>query len=1006
MPPTELTLSELPARKLLEKLGYTYIPADQLAAFRDSERDAIVAPRLVTALRRLNPWLSVDNAKKLARELANLPSTSLLEASEKAHTLLGFGKGVEQDGKPARDVRFFDFDDAANNDLVVTTQLPYRGTRKTIRPDLVVYVNGIPLAVIECKSPTIGEGWKVEAIDQLHRYQELGERHAELGAPRLFETVQLVIASCGQAACYGTVGTPHRFFLEWKSAWPLSEKELGAMLGREPWPQDVALAGLLAPENLLDILRNFVVFERDGASRKTIRKVCRYQQFRAVNQAIERARSRKRAGERGGVIWHTQGSGKSLTMLWLALKLRRDPKLENPLLVVVTDRKDLDEQIAKTFRNCGFPHPEQATSVRHLRALLSGPSGRTVLTTVQKFQDATEGKGGSSKGSRKKATSDVPVLSDASNVFVLTDEAHRSQYGDLAAVMRASLPNATFFGFTGTPIDKKDKSTLQTFGSYIDTYTIEQAVADGATVPIFYEARLAELRVIGNQLDALFDRAFADRSEKERDAIKKKYGNEDAIATAPRRIEAVALDILDHYSKFIEPNGFKAQIVAHSREAAVAYQEKIRELNGPESVVIMSGSNDDPKRLSDHHTTEPQRRALIERFLDKEDPLKFLIVCDMLLTGFDAPIEQVLYLDKPLREHTLLQAIARVNRTAEGKTFGLVVDYWGVSEALTEALAIFAPKDVKGAMRPKHDELPRLVQHHEEAKAFFDGVANKDDLVACVLVLEDRDVRARFDEAFKKFAKSLDMFLPDPRALRFKADMKWLGAIRQAAAARFRDEKLDVSDCGAKVRKLIEEAIAVEGVAVLVKEVSLFAPDFDEKLRALQGDDARAGEMGEAIRHEIAKKLDEDPAFYTSLRERLEQIIEQRKTRRIDAVQQLELFRELREELRGKSETARQAGLSEAAFAIYGVLADAGPLKTAERKTPYGKLDESAKKLASLLEERLEPSLRIVDWAKKDDVQREMRKTIKRQLRAEGYEAERVDAVAEGIVELMKRRRG
>lgn len=509
------------------------------------------------------------------------------------------------------------------------------------------------------------------------------------------------------------------------------------MLGREPWPQDVALAGLLSKENLLDILRTFVVFETDATTKRTVRKVCRYQQFRAVNLAILRARKGRTADKRGGVVWHTQGSGKSLTMLWLALKLRRDPVHQNPLLVIVTDRRDLDDQIAKTFQNCGFPHPERAESVRDLRNLLSGPSGRTVLTTVQKFQEAALG-----KGEKKKATNgDVPVLSEAKNVFVLTDEAHRSQYGSLAARMRASLPNATFFGFTGTPIDKNDRSTLSTFGSYIDTYTIEQAVADGATVPIFYEARLVELRVMGAALDALFERVFADRSEEEREAIKKRYGSEEAIALSPKRIEAIALDIIEHYSKFIEPNGFKAQVVATSREAAVLYKEALDRLNGPLSAVVMSGTNDDPKMLADHHKTEPERKELIRRFLDKNDPLKVLVVCDMLLTGFDAPVEQVMYLDKPLREHTLLQAIARVNRTAEGKTFGLVVDYWGVSDALTEALSIFAPQDVQGAMQPKMDELPRLVEHHAEVKAFFDRVANKSDIVACVRVLEDAEVR-------------------------------------------------------------------------------------------------------------------------------------------------------------------------------------------------------------------------------------------------------------------------
>ncbi len=418
----------------------------------------------------------------------------------------------------------------------------------------------------------------------------------------------------------------------------------------------------------------------------------RYQaQFAAVEQS-DHARAHGEGSDRarGGVVWHTQGSGKSLTMLWLALKLRRDKAHENPTIVLVTDRRDLDEQITKTFNACGFPNPEQAESVRDLRTLLSNASGKTILTTVQKFQELQEG----TDKNRRKTREEYPLLSEASNIFVLTDEAHRT-YGGLAANLRKALPNACFFGFTGTPIDKKDRSTLDTFGGYIDTYTIEQAVADGATLPIFYEGRLPDLRIIGNTLDAVFDRVFADRSDEEREAIKKKYANEASIAGAPKRVEAICLDIIEHYTTAIRPNLFKAQIVACSRDVACLYKETLDRLNAPQSVVLISGTNKDDDGLVKHHTSDEQRKDIIERFLKKEDPLQILVVCDMLLTGFDAPIEQVMYLDSPLKEHTLLQAIARVNRTAEKKTYGLIVDYWGVSEALQEALAIFAPSDVK-----------------------------------------------------------------------------------------------------------------------------------------------------------------------------------------------------------------------------------------------------------------------------------------------------------------------
>ncbi|MCK6545749.1 type I restriction endonuclease subunit R [Myxococcota bacterium] len=1009
----EASLSEAPAVAQLEALGYTYVAADVLDLERESFKDVVLTRRLASALRRLNPWLSDDNVHKAVRAVTSVPSASLIEASEKLHTTLTYGIALEQDrgeGKKAQTVRFFDFDEPTHNELVVTQQLRIQGAKKLLRPDVLLFVNGVPLVVIECKSPTLGEGWRAEAIEQLARYQELEPRYRELGIPKLFEAVQLLVVTCGQAAAYGTVTTPARFFAEWKTMWPSSPTAFTKAHGRAPTPQEVLFEGMLRPRNLLDLVQSFVVFERDPkAGGRTIRKVCRYQQFAAVNKAVARARTpptpsatADEARARGGVVWHTQGSGKSLTMVWLALKLRRDPAHENPTIVLVTDRRDLDAQITTTFLACGFPNPERAEGVRDLRALLSGPTGKTILTTVQKFQELQ----GADDGPRRKSREAYPLLTEASNVFVLVDEAHRTQYGGLAANLRKALPNAAFFGFTGTPIDKKDRSTLQTFGDYIDQYTIEQAVADGATVPIFYEGRLPELRIIGNTLDAVFDRVFADRTDEERAAIKKRYATESAIAGAPKRIEAIALDVVEHYTRYIQPNGFKAQVVACSREVACQYKEALDRLNAPESAVVISGTNKDDERLVRHHRSEDERKKLIARFLDKRDPLSILVVCDMLLTGFDAPIEQVMYLDAPLKEHTLLQAIARVNRTEDQKTYGLVVDFWGVSEELQEALAIFAPADVKGAMTPKTDELPRLLARHAAVMRTFIQVKDRDDLDACVAVLEPEDVRTEFETAFQRFSESLDLLLPDPRALPYRDDARWLGKIRATAAARYRDAKLDISDCGAKVRQLIEDSIVAEGIEILVKQVSLFTPEFDEKLKALKSDEARASEMEHAIKDEIHVRLDADPAFFTSLRERLEKLIADRKAKRIDAAKQLELLESLKADLRSHGRAAEALGLSETAFAIYGVVRGGDASLARDKGGPYADVDEPKRALAEVLEEQLRPHVGIVDWSHKDDVQREMRRVMKRQLRVAGFPASELDAIAERLVDLLKRRSG
>ena len=951
----ELNLAENPAIELLESLGYTYLPPETLDGERASAREAILARRLAAALKRLNPWLSETNVASAVKAVTQVPAASLAEANEKVYTSLTYGIALEQDrggGRKSHTVRFFDFDEPQRNEWVVTRQFKVSGSKKHVIPDVVAFVNGLPLAVVECKSPTIGDAWKAEAVKQLHRYQEAGSQWKGLGAPRLFEAAQVLVGSCGEGAVYGTVGTPARFFLEWKEPYPLSVKQLGERLGRNPSRQDVLLYGLLEPRNLLDIVRNFVVFEVEGG--RTVRKLTRYRQFIAVNEAVRRIRTARKPSARGGIVWHTQGSGKSLTMLWLALKLRRDEAQQQPAVVIVTDRTKLDKQIAGVFTACGFPNPERADSVRDLRRILEHPTGRTVMTTIQKFQEIT----GAGAAGRRGAVH--PTLSAAANIFVMVDEAHRTQYRSLAANMRQALPNACFLGFTGTPIDKKDRSTLRTFGPYIDTYTIEQAVRDKATVPIFYESRLPELQIIGKTIDQVFDHVFAGRTEDERAAIKQRYATEQAVAGAPRRIEAICLDLIEHFTQFIRPNGFKAQVVAASRHTAVTFKETLDRLNAPESALIMSAGHNDEERLVRWHLRKDEQDRVIERFKDREDPLSILVVCDMLLTGFDAPVEQVMYLDAPLREHTLLQAIARVNRPlGEEKTYGLVVDYWGVSAKLQDALAVFSTADVRGALTPNVDELPRLQSRHAAAMKFFRTVGDANDLDACVRVLEPEEVRAGFDLAFRRFSQSMDMLLPDQRALAYHADLRWLGKIRGAARARYRDDRLDLSGCGEKVRRLIADAVAADGIRILVKEVQLFSPEFEEKVAALETDEAKASEMEHAIRHEISVRVEQNPAFYQSLRERLEEIIEQRRLERLDAAEQLTLLNDLRQELQGEQSHAQEMGLDARGFAIYGLLERQRPMEARENSPAY---DNANRELASLIDEAVAPFTEMVDW--------------------------------------------
>jgi type I restriction enzyme R subunit len=984
----EVHLAEEPADALLRELGYEFVAAETLDVERESIAEPVLVKRLEAALRRLNPWINDDNVKKAIRAITHPTAAGLIEANEHVHTALVHNISLEQDlgiGQRGQTVRFIDFDKPENNEFVFTRQYCVSGAKQTIVPDLVVFVNGIPLVVIECKSPTITEPLE-KAMEQTFRYQEADDGFRGLGAPRLFHASQIIVATCGQAAKYGTVGTPSRRFSEWKVPHPLTLDQLTTTLGRIPTPQDVLLWGMVSMQNLLDLIQNFIVFEADGA--RTYKKLARYPQFIAVNRAIERIRSNHHA-DRGGIVWHTQGSGKSLTMVFLAVKLRRLAVAANPTLLVVTDRKDLDNQITGTFQRCGFPNPVQAHNVKHLRELLAKGGGQTVMTTVQKFQEA--------------ATGQHPVPNEAENIFVMVDEAHRTQYRTLAANMRRALPNGCFLGFTGTPIDKKDRSTFHAFGDYIHTYTIEQAVLDGATVPIFYEMRQSPERLEGESIDSLFDRIFRDRSDEEREKIKVQYVTAEAIAGAPRRVEAICLDVIEHFEKYIHPNGFKAQLVACSRDVAVSYKETLDRLGAPESAIIMSSSHNDPERLAEWKTSKEEQRKLIARFKDTDDPLAMLVVCDMLLTGFDAPVEQVMYLDAPLREHTLLQAIARVNRTADGKDYGLVVDYWGVALFLEQALSIFSPSDIRGALKPKTDVLPRLESHHRTAMRFF-GKIRREDVEACIRVFEPEDARAEFELAFRRFARGMDMLLPDPAALPFLADLKWLGKVRNAARIRFRDARFDLTGCRAKVRALIEQNIAAAGIDQLLPPMSILAPEFEEEIRKLGSDEARASEMEHAIRHEIHVRLDGNPVFYESLRERLWQIIEERRQARIQAAEQLRLLGTIVQDLKNVHRTAEAIGLDESGFAVYKLLGTASDYGDGATKDSGGEAaavdDVRREQAAQILAELKE--LAIIDWTHKEDVQRRMRQAVKRNLRGSHFPRERIESVTSKLMNLAR----
>ncbi|HHP5603569.1 TPA: type I restriction endonuclease subunit R [Bacillus paranthracis] len=953
----------------LKELDYEHLHGPSLDSERESKGEIVLKERLCKAILRLNPWLSDTNLAKVMRSITHIESTSLMEANQKFHEMIVNMISVQQDlgkGKKNQTVKLIDFEKPENNEFLVVDQFTISNAKGYIRPDLVVFVNGLPLVMIECKSPMLSPDEQIgEGVRQLHRYQNTHEQ--------LFHYNQFMIVTSNDRAKAGTIGAKAQHYGEWKDPYPKTVAELGV----SPTPQDILTAGMFTKENLLDLILNFIVYEPvDG---RTIKKLARYQQFRAVNKAIDRILRAEDKTQRGGVVWHTQGSGKSLTMVYLAVKLRRIKELKNPTIVVVTDRKDLDDQITNTFRRCGFPNPQQAESVAQLRQLLGQGTGSTIMTLVQKFQEDAEIK-------------EFKNLSTAENIFVMIDESHRSQYGGLATTMKSAMPNACYLAFTGTPIDKEDKSTNRTFGPYIDKYTIEQAVEDGATLPIFYEGRMPDLHVQGDSLDELFDRQFREYSEEDRERIKKKYATEQAIISSQKRIKRIVLDMIEHYEKHIQPNGFKAQIVAISREAAVMYKEMLDELSNYESKVIMSAGHNDEEHLQKHHLSKDEEKDVIARFKKpmSEDKLSFLIVCDKLLTGFDAPIEQVMYLDKPIKEHNLLQAIARTNRTYDKKTYGLIVDYYGVSRFLEQALAIFNKEDVQGALQNIDTEIPRLQSRHRSAMRFFDYIST-DNLEACLQVLEPEDVRNEFDTVFKRFSESMDMVMPSPKAHDYIADLKFLGKVRQAAKSRYRVDEMDISDCGEKVKQLIEEHLAAVGISVVHEPIDILSNRFEKQIDETKTPEGKAAEMEHAIRHEIRVKMEENPVYYTSLKERLEELLQRRKDRQMDIDELLEEYRNMVNDMRQVAQKGEEHGFTREQYPFYQML---------EKKMPPYDDVEDLKALTHLITDVIQQEAHIVEWTNKEDVKREMRKKIKKQLRVSTCPKEKLESLTQQLIDL------
>ncbi|MFD6587347.1 type I restriction endonuclease subunit R [Streptomyces anulatus] len=978
-------------------------PKDPRASLRTSFAEPLLERILRRKLRQLNldsggsEWLDAARITQAVNALTRIPATSLLEANTLSTDLLLAGTTV--DGLPGWDsgrdqrVQYVDWARPERNDFLVVSQfrmdVPGTSGQKSVVPDLVLFVNGIPLVVIECKKPAMHGGSLSQAIDQLRRYanQRRAMTHNE-GSEPLFRTVQLTMATTGDKAMLGTYTSHADHYSVWRDPYPLTQADLATELGKNKdalWAQEILAAGVLRPAQLLDIVKNFVIFmdvaTNEGGTRR-VKIAPRYQQYRAVNRAVQRlltGKTRRQDGKddrRGGIVWHTQGSGKSLTMVFLVRKMRSTPGLSQFKIVLVTDRTQLQTQLSNTAALTGEkPHVVKRSA--GVPAALRKEGAGMAFVMLQKQVDAAKVK---QAAVADALTHDRAVgwgqLNDSESMLILVDEAHRSHGSKLHQNLMESLPNAVRIGFTGTPIIMRAKNrTTDIFGAFIDQYRLADAEEDGAIVPIVYEGRIAKAAIAdAEDLDDAFASYFPELTEDEYDKLQQRYATTSDVLSADSLILKKARDMLAHYVSNVMPNGFKGQVVAHSRKVAVRYRDALLRardelvteaeklspvllekpaerltakqaiavaahrqmalLRAIDFVPVISGDNNNDEDTA-QWTDEKGHEDVVERFrkafpdkpVSGEQPVAFLIVRTMLLTGFDAPIEQVMYLDRRIKEADLLQAIARVNRTADGKAAGFVVDYAGISKHLQAAMDAYAAEDAEGAPTDFSAEIARLEPRRNRLRMLFTEqsvtpAGDKQTLEECVQLLADDELRSQFDSALRKFLATVEMVMPRREAKPYLADARLYAEISTWARSRYQDTSdFDASLYGEKVRELINHHITALGVKQVIPPRQLTAGDFSDKVEALPGAKAQASTMEHAIRRHIEVHLGEDPAEYTKLRERLEEILRDYADQ---WDQQVLLFKELTAKVIGVHEGTgdhgdqRLAALSPLGRALYG----------------------------------------------------------------------------------------
>ncbi|BCD68811.1 type I restriction endonuclease subunit R [Nitratiruptor sp. YY09-18] len=1019
--------------ELLKNQGYDYlyggdIAPDGINPLRDSFEEVILFDRLKTAIKKINPSLPQDAIDDAIKQLTQINTPDLIANNEIFHRMLTEGVKVtyQKDGVQRGDIVWLiDFKNPQMNDFLVVNQFTVIENHKNKRADIVIFINGLPLVVMELKNPTTSNATLQSAYNQLQTYKQT--------IPSLFTYNEILIISDGLEAKMGSLSAGFDRFMAWKSADGKSEAS-HLVSGLE-----ILIKGLLNKETLIDYIRFFILFEKTKKEEKaqitvqTIKKIAAYHQYYAVNKAIQstiRAIGKNRESflvkeppityglpdvkeqsegdKKAGVVWHTQGSGKSLSMLFYAGKIIQT--INNPTIVVITDRNDLDDQLFNTFSTASKilrQEPVKAKDREHLKKLLKVESGGVVFTTIHKFwpDDGNI----------------YETLSIRDNIIVIVDEAHRTQYGfrgrvdkksgeikyGFAKYLRDALPNANYIAFTGTPIESSDKNTPAVFGNYIDIYDIANAVEDGATVPIYYESRLVKIDITdeGKKLIKEYEEELDEKGLSEIEKAKAKYSKIEALVGAKPRIKEIAKDIVSHFESRLEVMDGKGMIVAMTRQIAVnLYDEIIKlrpnwhsdELKKGKIKVVMTTSSSDEPHIARFYLTKDQRRTLADRFKDPQDELKLVIVVDMWLTGFDVPCLHTMYIDKPMKGHTLMQAIARVNRVYKDKTGGLIVDYIGIASDLKEALAFYSDSGGKGEPAKLQEEAVKVMLEKLEVvrdmlygydyKRYFD--ANTSQKLHIILEAEDfilglENGKKRFIDAVSTLSKAFSLAVPHSEAMKIKDEVAFFQAVK-SRLIKFNTDNETIGTYETAIKQIVDKAVSSNGVIDIFDAVGLKKPDisilsdeFLEEIKGMKQKNLAIEALKKLINDEIKGRIKTNIVKSKSLKESLEELIRKYNNRLLTAAEVIDELINLAKEIKQSDKEPEELGLSDYEYAFYCAVAE-----NESARELMGK--EKLKELAVVLFQKVKENTTI-DWAIRESARAKLKVIIKRTLRQYGY---------------------